>query len=144
MTTDPDWPRLREIWRGMHKRCENPRCHDYPKYGAKGITVCREWDEFEPFFHWAKAHGYRSDYTLERVAVTRGYSPGNCRWISRKAQAYNRTTNTRYTIDGHTKTLAEWSKEYGVPAYAICHRLESGWSVEDAVKTPKRKYQKKG
>jgi len=143
MPKSKEWSRLREIWRGMHKRCENPRCHDFPKYGAKGITVCREWAEFEPFYQWAMTHGYKDKYTLERLAVTRGYSPGNCRWISRKAQAYNRTTNTRYTIDGHTRTLAEWSAEYGVPDYVICHRIEKGWSIEDAIKTPKRKYVRK-
>lgn len=138
-----EWTRLREIWRGMHKRCENPKSKDFKKYGARGITVHPEWKEFEPFYEWAMSHGYRNDLTLERLAVNRGYSSGNCRWISRKAQAYNRTTNTRYTIDGHTKTLKEWSKEYGVPDHVICHRLESGWSVEDAIKTPRRAYNRK-
>ena len=143
MTVPKDWSRLREIWRGMHKRCENPKCKDFPKYGAKGITVCTEWGDFEPFYEWAITHGYKDTYTLERLSVNRGYSPGNCRWISRKAQAYNRTTNTRYTLNGHTRTLKEWSKEYGVPDYVICHRIEKGWSIEDAIKTPKRKYVRK-
>ena len=30
------------IWTGMRCRCNNVNCDGYKKYGAKGITVCRE------------------------------------------------------------------------------------------------------
>lgn len=29
--------RLYEIWRGVKKRCLNPKCKDYPDYGGRGI-----------------------------------------------------------------------------------------------------------
>lgn len=131
-----DYLRLREIWRGMHKRCEVPTCRDWPKYGGRGITVCKEWSDFDTFYAWAISHGYAPDLTLERVAVNRGYSPGNCTWISRKAQAYNRRTNKRYVIDGKSRTLKEWSIISGVPDYTIIHRMQAGWSVEDAIMKP--------
>lgn len=134
-----DYRRLREIWRSCYKRCENPRCKDYGKYGAKGIRMYPPWrEDFNTFYQWAITHGYRNDLTLERVSVNRGYNPGNCIWVSRKAQAYNRRTNTRYTIDGHTKTLQEWAQTYGVPPDVIVHRLEDGWGLEEAIKTPRK------
>lgn len=120
----------------MRKRCSNPACKDYPKYGARGIRVCGEWEDFSCFREWALSHGYRDDLTLDRVNNNKGYGPGNCRWTSRKGQANNRTTASRYTVDGHTKTLAQWSRRYGVPPCTILHRIERGWSVEDAVKVP--------
>ena len=135
-TDAPSYKRLREVWRSMHKRCYNPNSKDYGKYGGRGIRVCEAWHDFETFYNWAMAHGYRDDLTLERVAVNMGYSPGNCRWITRKAQAYNRRTNKRYVVDGRSKTLKEWSIEYGVPDYTIIHRLKAGWSLEDAIKKP--------
>ena len=134
-----EYKRLREIWRSCYKRCENPQCKDFPKYGGHGIRMCPEWrEDFNAFYEWAMTHGYRNDLTLERVSVNRGCNPGNCIWISRKAQAYNRHTNRRYTIDGHTLTLQEWSGRYGVPPDVIIHRLEDGWGLEEAVKTPRK------
>lgn len=133
-----DWFRLKEIWRSMLKRCENVRCKDHCHYGGRGIRVCEEWHDFEVFYEWALSHGYRSDLTLDRVANNKGYNPGNCRWVSRKAQANNRTTAARYTIDGKTRTLAQWCREYGIEPYNVLHRLEDGWSIKEAVMTPKR------
>src|SRR5687767_9949817 len=30
-------------WVNIRQRCENPRCTQYAKYGAKGINVCERW-----------------------------------------------------------------------------------------------------
>lgn len=136
---DPDRARLREIWRGMLKRCENPRCKDYNHYAGRRITVCGEWHDFERFREWALSHGYRADLTLDRVNNNKGYEPGNCRWVSRRSQASNRGTNTYYTIDGRTMTLQRWSEETGVPTDRIVHRMEHGWSAEKAIMTPVRR-----
>lgn len=138
-TKSDSYRRLREVWRSMLRRCEVPTRRDYPQYGGRGIKVCEAWHDFETFYNWAMTHGYRDDLTLERVAVNRGYNPGNCRWITRKAQAYNRRTNRRYVLNGRSKTLKEWSIEYGVPDYTIIHRLQAGWTLEDAITKPVRK-----
>ena len=129
--------RLREIWRSMKKRCHNPKNRDYAHYGARGIRVCKEWQDFDTFREWALAHGYDDTKTLDRINNNVGYSPTNCRWISRKRQAYNRTTNRFYTVNGSTRTLKEWSRIYGIGDDTILHRIESGWSVEEAVTLPK-------
>lgn len=135
-----DRERLRVIWRGMRKRCYNRRCKDYPHYGGRGVRMCAEWrDDFESFFSWAMANGYRSDLTIDRVAVNRDYFPGNCRWVSRRAQASNRTSNTLVTVDGHTMTVERWSEESGTPDYTIVRRLAAGWDPKDAVYRPPRR-----
>ena len=36
--------RLYNIWKGMRKRCNNPNANTYRFYGAKGISVCEEWE----------------------------------------------------------------------------------------------------
>lgn len=134
--------RLREIWRSMKKRCENPSCKDYPHYGMRGIKVCDEWQDFDRFAAWALANGYRKDLTLDRANNNTGYRPDNCRWISRKKQAHNRTTNKFYTIDGKTKPLWMWCLEYDMTPDVFLHRLDRGWSVKDAMMTPKNEKRK--
>lgn len=131
-----DHARLREIWRGMRKRCENPNCKDYKHYAGRRITICEEWHDFDTFEAWALSHGYRDGLTIDRVNNNKGYEPGNCRWVSRKSQASNRVTNRYYTINGKTQTLQRWSEETGVPADRIVHRMEHGWSAERAILTP--------
>ncbi len=138
-----DWKRLREIWRGLLKRCENPHCKDYRHYALeRHISVCPEWHDFETFAQWALAHGYGPDMTLDRVGNYRGYSPGNCRWISRQAQALNRSSNTRLIIDGKVRTISQWSRLSGTADFTICRRLEAGWTPQDAVFKPSRKKKK--
>jgi hypothetical protein len=77
--------RLYDIWRGMHRRCTNPNADNYKWYGAKGIRVCPEWVTFEAFQQWAVANGYAKGLELDRENSDKDYCPGNCRWITKKA-----------------------------------------------------------
>lgn len=130
-----DWYRLRQIWLGIKKRTCNPSNKDYGHYSGMGVTLCDEWQEFETFYNWAMQNGYRSDLTLDRIRNTNGpYAPWNCRWISRKAQAYNRTTNHPLRAsDGRIRTVIQWSKITGTPESTIRRRIQMGWSVDEAV-----------
>ena len=38
------------IWNSMLQRCTNPKNKEYARYGGRGITVCKAWLRFEPFF----------------------------------------------------------------------------------------------
>src|ERR1017187_2541747 len=42
--------KLYDVWKQMLRRCDNPRCKDYPAYGFRGISICKAWrdpNEFE-------------------------------------------------------------------------------------------------
>lgn len=73
---------LYAVWETMRQRCENKRNKDYFFYGAKGVAVCPEWKSFSSFRDWAMKAGYKPGLTIDRVDHRKGYSPGNCRWIS--------------------------------------------------------------
>ena len=129
--------RLYDQWHGMVRRCHDPRRKDYPKYGGRGIKVCDEWREsYDAFEAWAFSHGYKEGLTLDRICNHRGYEPGNCRWISSRQQNYNRKTNRYITIGGRTRTLEQWAAERGLGPDVILHRIERGWSEEEAILIP--------
>ncbi len=81
-------------WKAMKQRCQNPKCQAYHNYGARGITVCGEWQEFEPFLEWCLANGYQKGLELDRINNDGNYEPSNCRWTTRKENS----NNTRFTV----------------------------------------------
>ena len=82
--------RIYITWRNMRVRCTNPKDKRYASYGGRGITVCEEWNTFEPFRDWAIANGYRDDLTIDRIDTNGNYEPSNCRFITRAENNKNR------------------------------------------------------
>lgn len=139
--------RLYKIYKGMKGRCGESKDEAWMRnYHDKGIDVCDEWkNDYTVFRDWALAHGYREDLTLDRIDNDKGYSPDNCRWVTRDEQASNRSTCLYITIDGVTHTMAEWCRINNVNVDAACKRIEVyGWNPERAVTEPTRTYQKYG
>jgi hypothetical protein len=78
---------MRSKWRQMHKRCTDPKHCSWTWYGAKGVTVCQEWNSFEQFL--ADMGLPPLSTTLDRIDPFLGYSKANCRWATLKEQASN-------------------------------------------------------
>lgn len=75
--------RLYSTYVGMKCRCGNPSHGSFRNYGGRGIRVCPEWlGSFEAFVRWSRAHGYRPGLQLDRKDNDKGYSPGNCRYVT--------------------------------------------------------------
>lgn len=125
------------IWHGMKDRCLNKKGKNYASYGGRGITICEEWaNSFETFRDWAMANGYRDDLTIERKENDGPYSPENCRWATEKEQANNRRSSRFIEHRGETHTLKEWAEIAGMSLEALKYRIDSGWSIEDALTKP--------
>jgi len=101
-------------WKSMKQRCNNPRCDAYRNYGARGIAVCDEWNEFEPFLEWALENGWEKGLDLDRIDNDSGYCPDNCKWTTRRANINNRRRTIRLTVNGVTKPRTEWERELGL------------------------------
>ncbi len=128
-STDIDKPIEYHTWIAMNQRCYNKNSKDYKNYGARGIKVCDMWrDSFEAFY---MSMGKRPapDYTIERIDTNGNYEPGNVRWATRAEQTRNQRSNVNLTINGETKTVAEWAAhpDCSVSFFTIYKRLSRGW-----------------
>jgi hypothetical protein len=92
--------RIYKVWKSMVYRCYNSeRDRDVKNYQERGITVCEEWvNDCVAFYKWAMNNGYEEGLELDRENNNKGYSPENCRWVTKSVNMQNRhllqTNNT--------------------------------------------------
>lgn len=132
--------RIYLIWQNLRKRCLSPDHPQYKNYGGRGITVCEEWrgkHGFLAFLDWALANGYQDDLFIDREENDIGYSPENCRWVTRVVNNNNRRVNVFIAAFGESKTPAEWSRDprCRVTSDTLNSRVKEGWPVESAITT---------
>ena len=112
--------KLYGIWESIKQRCYNPNVKQYKDYGGREITMCDEWrKDFRAFREWALANGYKEGLQIDRIDNNKGYSPDNCRFVTRKEQMRNRR-NSLYFGD---KLLIEIAEESGIHYNTLHGRL---------------------
>jgi hypothetical protein len=124
---------LYSTWKNMRQRCNNPNNQDYHSYGGRGISVCKEWNNFATFKK--DMEGKTQGLTIERIDTNKGYSKENCRWASTLEQARNKRTNKPITHNGKTMLLSEWSQLLGIKEGTLWMRIRRGWPVDQAFTT---------
>lgn len=110
---------LFNLWQTMKSRCENKNRDNYERYGARGISVCAEWQEAKNFVEWALVNGYQHGLQLDRIDNNKGYSPDNCRFVTAKENNRNRRNTKFITINGKTKSVSEWCEIIDVNQYTV-------------------------
>lgn len=77
-------------WCHIKSRCFDPKNKSYERYGGRGITMCKEWnDSFELFFaHVGKKPS--PQHSIDRINNEGNYEPGNVRWATALEQNNNR------------------------------------------------------
>lgn len=60
-TTTDDDQRLSNTLQNMKSRCTNPNNAHYKNYGARGITICEEWQHVDKFREWLIIMGTNPD-----------------------------------------------------------------------------------
>ena len=136
--------RLQILWSGINARCNYPKARSYKDYGAKGITLDRPWSGRQgctEFVKWALTNGYKHGLDIDRIDNAKGYSPSNCRFVTRQQNCWNKSNNVMLTFEGETKCVAEWSLDPRCVVHSnqFQQRIKCGWSIEKALSTPLRK-----
>ena len=133
--------RLYNIWGKIIDRCENNKHTHYKNYGAKGITICKEWrNNFAEFRDWSLSHGYTDVLSIDRIDVNGNYEPSNCRWADARTQANNRRNTIFVELNGKTVCLSEAARLSGIPHTILdsrYHRGDRGERLFRPVRKPK-------
>lgn len=121
--------RLYTIWISMRQRCNNPKNNAYHNYGGRGITICKEWDDFNSFREWSLSNGYNEkcgerELSLDRIDVNKRYSPDNCRFVSMRDQACNRRDSIILEHNGESHSLSDWARIMGVKYQTLWKRYK--------------------
>lgn len=121
--------KLYKSWVAMKRRCDNPdKLHK--KY-YENIEICDEWYDFDNFKKWALNNSYKDGYTIERLDINEGYFPNNCTWIPKERQNDNKRNNHIITINGVSKNISQWCKEYGIKWTTFYARLKYGYENDE-------------
>lgn len=130
--------KIYNTWRGMKSRCNNPNNKKYDRYGGRGITVCDEWYNFEPFYKWSLANGWQDGLSLDRIENDGNYEPSNCKWATLSEQQNNTSKTIFVTIGETTDTLIGWSNRTGLKLETIRKRYKMGWRGEKLIMEVKK------
>jgi hypothetical protein len=139
------YTRLNGAWANMRARCVNPKHISWPRYGARGITVCPEWADFAIFREWALEAGYVEGATyrqeIDRIDNDGPYSPENCRIVSPRVNRQNKENSHNLVAFGETKSMGAWADDprCKVTYYALRYRVSKDWDAERAITEPARK-----
>lgn len=122
-------------WLGMVRRCTKPEHPAWRWYGGRGISVCRQWlDSFGQFVDDMGERPSRG-HSLDRIDNSKGYSPDNCRWATRKQQTRNRRKaaprKNIIRVDG--LSLTELALASGICRATIKRRYRAGKRGKDLV-----------
>lgn len=120
-----------QSWYSMKRRC------NASEFTEHEILYEPDWEDFENFY---RDMGDRPEgKTLCRIDPTKDYEPSNCYWGDYPKTRKKPTLN--YTYNGETKHVSEWAKITGIKQATIVYRLvKCGWSVEDALTIPVKKW----
>lgn len=114
---------------GIKTRCMNPKTNNFHRYGGRGIKVCTRWLHGEGKKSGVECFiddlGMRPtpDHSVERIDNDGDYEPGNCLWATRREQSNNTRRNKIIEIDGRTFTIAQASREFGIPYARLWARI---------------------
>jgi hypothetical protein len=120
-----------QSWCTMKARCNNPTDRAYKHYGARGITICEKWSDFNNFL--ADMGVKPEGYTIERLDVNKGYYKENCTWIPKVERAANKQNTLWIEYNGESVCLADLCRERGLRYGTIYARLSRGMEVAKAI-----------
>lgn len=133
--------KLYESWCRMRERCYNPHNPKYYRYGGRGVVVCDEWrKDFKVYYDWCMTNGWKPGLQIDKDIKGNGllYSPEMCIIVTNKENCNKRSHTKLITRKGETKSIMQWCEFYGLNQSTLYSRLNTGWSFEMALITPKQ------
>lgn len=147
--SDPKWkkhhPKLRTVWNDMMRRCYNTACKAYKAYGAKGVTVYKQWREDRvSFCDWAMNNGWKPGLQIDKDLLGDGkiYSPDTCCFLTQLENLKHRAPftfpeRTNFVYKGEKRSVEYIAKDVGMNVDSLRSRLwKKKMSFEEAISIP--------
>jgi len=131
--------KLYRVWRQMNERCHKSYAKESNKrsYQQRGITVCDAWrNSFIAFSKWASENGYQEGLEIDRTDNDKGYSPENCRWVTRLVNVNNRRDTVMVVTKEGRIALTDYLRLKKINESYWCsirHKVHRGHDVEKVV-----------
>lgn len=100
------------VWVHIKQRCYNQNSNSYKNYGAKGVTICKEWlNDSQAFLDYI---GKRPSpkHSLDRINKNKGYEPGNIKWLPPVKEWINKFPNYATWLGIKYRCYNSNSKDY--------------------------------
>lgn len=124
MSSMPKRTRLYITYSNIKSRCDNPNQSNYFDYGARGIK--NYWETYKDFLRDMENSYYKhikkygeSDTQIDRIDNDGHYCKENCKWSTRKEQAYNKRNTRRLSVGGEFMTVKDIANNLGVPIWRV-------------------------
>jgi hypothetical protein len=125
-----------QVWYNMIQRCYNEKNTQFADYGGRGIFVCARWRNFNYFLEdMGETAG---KLTLERTNNDDGYTPENCRWVTRGENLRNKRNNVYVEFDGKRQCLQDWARDTGLNHRTLYQRYAVGDRGAALFRVPKK------
>lgn len=112
-------------WWNMMNRCYNKSHDKFQYYGGRGISVCERWHDYHMFI-W-DAFPIPNKHVLDRIENNLGYSPQNCRWVSRSQSMRNTRRSAKVKINGiEFGSIADAAEYIGISRQTMWLRHKTG------------------
>lgn len=133
-------PEYRAILNAI-QRCSNPNNESYADYGARGISVCKQWSDDPKSFVDYMGKRPSDKHSIDRIDNDGNYEPGNVRWNTPTGQARNtgrvimdmvtaRAIRQRYLEGATRKKIMD---EFGVNWFMVYNIVENRTWKEEVV-----------
>ena len=105
-------------------RCTNPNDPRYSIYASRGLTMCGRW--LEGFENFLEDMGPASKGQIfVRIDNEIGYSPDNCRWVTRSNQEKNKQQKIWVDYQGERMCLKDFTKKIGRNYETVRRRVQN-------------------
>lgn len=131
------------IWKNMIRRCYQPSCDHFDRYGGRGIKVFDGWKGLDGYFRFEEYIGPRPSliHSLDRYPNRDGnYEPGNVRWATPLEQAQNTSRARMITISGETKSISAWARSLKMNWRTFKLRMDRGLTGDDLLRPVDERY----
>lgn len=131
------WSRKYKAWRGIRLRTVNPsriKSKSYKYY--EHVTLYPAWLDYT-IFDQDVPDPPDDTSTIDRIENSKGYEPGNVRWVSLAEQHRNQSNCRWIEFRGDKMLLTDWAKRLGITVGGLARRIAK-WPLDRALTEAKK------